>query len=112
MDWYVYIVKCKDGSLYTGITTNIARRINEHNNDNVKGAKSLKGKRPVKLVYKEEFDSQTEARKREAVIKNWKRKYKLQLIGKKLTGLPCKSSKFISSNFYRACSSTGRASRS
>ena len=80
MKWYVYIVLCRDKSLYTGITTNVVRRVQEHNNDNVKGAKSLKGKRPVKLVYKEEFDLQTEARKREAAIKNWKRKNKLNLI--------------------------------
>ncbi len=84
--WYLYIVRCRDDSLYTGITKDLKRRIFEHNNDNIKGAKALKGKRPVRLVYKEEFDSQSEARKREAAIKNWKRKYKLQLIGKKVDG--------------------------
>ncbi|MFH0979738.1 MAG: GIY-YIG nuclease family protein [Candidatus Roizmanbacteria bacterium] len=82
MDWYLYIVKCSDNSLYTGITTNITRRIYEHNTDNLKGSKSLRGKRPVKLVYKEIFKTQNEARKREVAIKNWKRKYKLQLIEK------------------------------
>src|SRR3990167_3652699 len=78
--WYVYIVQCKDGTLYTGITIYIVRRLKEHNEDNIKGAKSLRGKRPVKLVYFEEYNSQSEARKREAKIKNWNRKYKLLLI--------------------------------
>ena len=80
--WYLYIVKCRDESFYTGITTDIKRRVKEHNNSKL-GAKSLRGKRPVELVYKEEFDSQSQARKREAAIKNWKRKNKLQLIEKK-----------------------------
>ena len=78
--WFVYILKCKDNSLYTGITTNIYRRLNEHNFG--KGAKSLRGKLPVKLVYKEEYNSQSQARKREEAIKSWKRAYKLKLISK------------------------------
>ena len=80
MNWYVYIVKCKDDSLYTGITTDLKRRLTEHNSNNLKGAKSLRGKRPVQIVYSEEYETQTEARKREVAIKNWKRKYKLKLI--------------------------------
>jgi len=63
------------------MTNDIERRISEHNNT-VKGAKSLRGKKPVKLIYQEVFNTQTEARKREAAIKNWKRKYKLELIAK------------------------------
>ena len=82
MNWYVYIVKCNDDSLYTGITTDLKRRLLEHNTDNLKGAKSLRGKRPVHLVYSEEHKTQFEARKREEAIKNWKRKYKLLLINK------------------------------
>ncbi|MBI4973159.1 GIY-YIG nuclease family protein [Candidatus Roizmanbacteria bacterium] len=82
MKWYVYIVQCKDGSLYTGITLDVVRRVKEHNEDDAKGAKSLRGKRPVKLVYFEEYNNQSEARKREAGIKNWKREYKLKLIMK------------------------------
>ena len=80
MFWYVYIVQCSDQSLYTGITIDIARRIREHNASDDLGAKSLRGKRPVKLVYNEVYSSQTEARKREAEIKSWKREYKLKLI--------------------------------
>jgi len=82
MKWFVYIVKCQDGSLYTGVTTDIKRRISEHNSDDKKGAKSLRGKRPVHLVYTEAFQTQTEACKREIAIKNWKRKYKLKLINR------------------------------
>ena len=78
--WYVYIVQCKDGTLYTGLTIDIVRRLKEHNEDNIKGAKSLRGKRPVKLVHFEEYNNQSEAKKREAKIKNWNRKYKLLLI--------------------------------
>ena len=82
MKWYVYIAKCSDGSLYTGITTNLKRRITEHNNDDVKGAKSLRPKRPVVLKYFEIYNNQIMAAKREGAIKNWKREYKIKLIEK------------------------------
>lgn len=78
MKWFLYIVECRDGALYTGITTDIKRRVLEHNSGN--GAKSLRGRLPVKLVYSEEFDNQFAARKREAAIKAWKREYKMKLI--------------------------------
>jgi len=80
MSWFVYILECKDGSLYTGITTNIKIREHEHNTDDKLGAKSLKGKLPVKVVYYESYLTQSDARKREAAIKQWKREYKLKLI--------------------------------
>ncbi len=80
MVWFVYIVECNDKSLYTGITVDLKRRVSEHNSDDVKGAKSLRGKRPVALAYYEAYYSQSEARKREAAIKNWRREYKLRLI--------------------------------
>jgi putative endonuclease len=80
MTWYCYILKCVDGSLYTGITTDLERRVKEHNNDNKKGAKYTRLKRPVVLKYFEEYNNQSEARIREAAIKNWKREYKLKLI--------------------------------
>lgn len=87
MKWYLYIIKCKDDSLYTGITTDIQRRVEEHNLDDKKRAKSLRGKLPVKLVYWEEFENQSNARKRESAIKNRKREYKLKLINcNKITG--------------------------
>lgn len=82
MIWYVYIAKCNDGSLYTGITTDTKRREHEHNTDDRLGAKSLRGKRPVKIVFSERFKNRTEARKREIEIKGWKRKYKIKLVYK------------------------------
>ena len=69
--WYVYIVKCNDDTLYTGITVDLERRIFEHNNDNIKGSKYSRYKRPVELVFYEIYSSQSEARKREAAIKKW-----------------------------------------
>ncbi len=81
--WYLYILRCSDGSLYTGITTDIERRVGEHNNGRT-GAKAIKGKLPAVLVYSEEYPNMTEAAKREREIKSWKREKKMDLIG----GLP------------------------
>ena len=83
MKWFVYVAKCFDGSLYTGITTNPKRREWQHNNCH--GAKSLRGKTPVKIIYLEKHDDKIEASKREYAIKNWKREYKLKLINKEFT---------------------------
>jgi putative endonuclease len=89
MTWFCYVLECADRSLYTGITTDIDRRVREHNTDNLKGAKSLRGKRPVKLVHLETYNTESEARIREAAIKHWKREYKLKLINSKSNqGLP------------------------
>lgn len=79
MNWYVYIVKCSDDSLYTGISTNVIRRIREHNNTKI-GAKSLRGKLPVKLVHKEAVKNRIEASKRESEIKKLTRKEKFRLL--------------------------------
>ncbi|MBI2611130.1 GIY-YIG nuclease family protein [Candidatus Gottesmanbacteria bacterium] len=81
MIWYVYVARCRDDTLYTGITTNIQRRELEHNINNKLGAKSVRSKRPIKIVYYETFSNQSEAHKREVDIKSWKRSYKLRLIG-------------------------------
>ena len=78
-EWYVYIVQCSDDSLYTGISTDIARRILEHNNSK-KGAKYTKTRRPVNLVYSEQHTDRSEASKREYYIKKLTRKDKLNLI--------------------------------
>jgi putative endonuclease len=77
-DWFLYIVECRDKSLYTGITTDIKRRISEHNAK--VGAKSLRSKVPVVLVYSELYNNHSEAAKREADIKKWTRQRKLKLI--------------------------------
>jgi len=82
MTWYLYIAKCADNSLYTGITTDLERRIWEHNTHTVKGAKSVRGKRPVSLIHSEEFDTRSAASQREAAIKKFSRAEKLELIKK------------------------------
>ncbi len=78
--WYVYIVRCADNSLYTGIAMNVARRINEHNNDNTVGAKYTRARRPVKLVYQEAVDSRSAAGSREHAIKKLSKREKEILI--------------------------------
>lgn len=74
---YTYIVECGDGSLYTGWTNNLEKRIQAHNAG--KGAKYTKSRLPVKLVYSETFATKEEAMSREYAIKHMKRKEKLQL---------------------------------
>ncbi|MDN8759568.1 GIY-YIG nuclease family protein [Staphylococcus aureus] len=78
---YVYIVKCKYDSLYTGYTTNVEARIATHNAG--KGAKYTKIRRPVVLVYQEMFDSKSEAMRREYEIKTFTRQQKLKMIGER-----------------------------
>ena len=77
--WKVYIVECSDGSYYTGITTDIQRRLLEHNYS-FKSAKYTRSRRPVQLVYEETVDNRSVASKREYTIKKMKRKDKTQLI--------------------------------
>jgi len=81
MSYFVYILECSDKSLYTGITTNIEKRISEHNNSD-KGAKYTKARRPVKLVYSEPSKDRSSASKREYAIKKLTRVKKLQLINR------------------------------
>ena len=85
MNWYVYILKCSDDTLYTGVTNDISRRVGEHNFDNKKGAKYTRYRRPVSLVYSEEMTDRSKAGKREAEIKKISREEKLILISKKRT---------------------------
>lgn len=75
---YTYILKCRDGSLYTGWTNDIERRLKAHNEGY--GAKYTKSRRPVELVYYEEFDTKEEAMRREYRIKHLSRKKKELLI--------------------------------
>ena len=79
MSYFIYIVKCNDNTLYTGITKDLNRRVYEHNNSN-KGAKYTKARRPVKVVYKENAINRSVASKREYEIKQLKREDKLNLI--------------------------------
>lgn len=80
MGWYVYIVRCADDSLYTGVAKDVTRRIEEHNTDNKKGARYTRARRPVTLVFKESSASRSDACKREAQIKSLTRQQKLELI--------------------------------
>jgi putative endonuclease len=68
MSYFIYLLRCKDGSLYCGYTNNLIKRIHEHNHSKL-GAKYTKNRRPVELVYYEEFDTQSKALKREKEIK-------------------------------------------
>ena len=77
MIWYVYIIECKDNSLYTGITNNLSKRLEVHNSG--KGAKYTKTRLPVRLVYKEIYRTKEESLKRESEIKKLKRREKLAL---------------------------------
>ena len=76
--WYVYMIRCKGGTLYTGITTNISRRLAEHQAG--KGAKFLRGKTPLELVYQQTIGSHSDALKEELHIKSLSRTEKEKLI--------------------------------
>lgn len=78
---YTYMLRCRDGSLYTGWTNDLEKRVDEHNKG--KGAKYTRTRRPVELVYYEEFATKQEAMKREYAIKQLKREEKLKLIKEK-----------------------------
>lgn len=76
--WFVYILECADGTLYTGISTDMERRCSQHNAGT--GARYTRSRLPVKIVYFESCGSQSEALKREAAIKAYSRTEKLNLI--------------------------------
>ncbi|MBO0387466.1 GIY-YIG nuclease family protein [Burkholderia multivorans] len=78
IEHYIYIVRCKDDTLYTGYTNNVQARIEKHNAG--KGAKYTKTRRPVVLLYQEGYETKSEAMKREYEIKTFTRTQKLQLI--------------------------------
>ncbi|MBS6159758.1 MAG: GIY-YIG nuclease family protein [Firmicutes bacterium] len=78
---YTYMLKCRDGSLYTGWTTDLDKRVTCHNEG--KGAKYTRARRPVELVYFEQFKTKEEAMRRECEIKKLSRKKKEELIKQK-----------------------------
>jgi putative endonuclease len=78
--WYVYIIECSDKSLYTGVTSDINRRLKEHNSGN--GGKYTRGRIPVTLVYYKSFKSKSEALRREIQLKGWTQAKKIALIEK------------------------------
>jgi putative endonuclease len=75
---YIYVLECSDGTLYTGYTTDVQRRLEEHNSG--QGAKYTRGRRPVKLRHQEAFESRSLAQKREYQIKQLPRSQKEELI--------------------------------
>jgi putative endonuclease len=79
MSYFVYILTCKDETLYTGITTDLQKRLEEHNHSD-KGAKYTRIRRPVVLSYSEKAENRSEASKREHAIKKLSRAQKLKLI--------------------------------
>ncbi|MEB8433152.1 GIY-YIG nuclease family protein [Cocleimonas sp. KMM 6892] len=71
-EWFVYMLRCADNSLYTGVTTDVKRRLKEHNEDKA-GAKYTRAKRPVSLVYEETAESRSAACQREYQLKKLKK---------------------------------------
>lgn len=78
MSYFLYILQCSDKSLYTGITTDVKRRFEEHKSG--KGGHYTRAHRVVKIVYTEQQKNRSEASKREAEIKKWTRKQKVEFI--------------------------------
>jgi len=76
--WFVYIILCEDGTLYTGYSNNVEHRFYDHKNG--KGGHYTKSHKPVRLVYQEQFDTQSEALKRERQIKGWSREKKIKIL--------------------------------
>lgn len=76
--WYVYVLKCLDGSLYTGASNNLEKRFLDHKNG--KGGRYTKSHRVIKLVYSEKLATKSEALKREAEIKSWKKDMKIRIL--------------------------------
>ena len=76
--WYLYILRCKDNTLYTGITTDVEKRLEAHRSG--KGAKYTRGRGPLELVYREECGGHSAALRREAEIKGLTREEKLKMI--------------------------------
>ena len=76
--WYLYVLRCGDGTFYTGITTDVERRLEEHRQG--RGAKYTRGRGPLELEYQEECGTHSEALKREYAVKQLTREEKIRLI--------------------------------
>ena len=76
--WCLYILRCGDGTLYTGITTDVEKRLGQHRSG--KGAKYTRGRAPLELVYREECGSHSDALKRECAVKSMTREQKQKLV--------------------------------
>jgi len=78
--WWVYFVECRDGTLYTGISTDLERRLRQHNGDIAGGAKYTQARRPVVLVYCEPSEDRSQASRREYQLRKKTKAEKLRLI--------------------------------
>lgn len=76
--YYTYLVVCRDGSLYTGYTDQLSKRMRQHNCG--KGAKYTRSRRPIQLLWWDKFSTKRQAMQREAAVKKWNRQQKLQLL--------------------------------
>ena len=79
MGWYLYVLRCSDNTMYTGVTTDINRRLDEHNTGS-RGAKYTRKRLPVKLIYWVAFSDQSSAQKAEYKFKKMTRKQKEKII--------------------------------
>ena len=84
--WHVYIVRCKDNTLYTGIARDVARRVDQHNGVGRTGARYTRARRPVRLVYQEPAADRSSAATREYAIKRLSRGAKLTLVAGAIKG--------------------------
>jgi len=80
VDWTVYVLRCADGSLYTGVTRDLLRRLRQHNGELAGGPRYTRGRRPVALAWSTVVASRSEAQRQEARIKRWPRRQKLRLL--------------------------------
>ena len=81
-EWYLYLIRVKNGNLYTGIATDVERRFSEHVAGGKKGAKYLRGRRPLKLVFRQKIGSRSQALKTEAAVKKMPKAEKEKMIGR------------------------------
>ncbi len=78
--WYVYLLRCRDGSFYTGVARDLERRLRQHNGELVGGARYTRGRRPVELAWSEPCDDRAAAQSREAQVRKLSRAAKLRLV--------------------------------
>jgi len=86
--WHVYVLRCRDGSLYTGVARDVERRLRQHNGELAGGARYTRGRRPVTLLWSEAHVDRSGAQSREAALKRLSRRGKLALIRRAPRVLP------------------------
>ena len=80
--WFVYLVRCSDGSFYAGVTTDLERRVRQHNGEIVGGANYTRARRPVALVWNEVYENRSVAQRREYFVRRLSRREKQRLAAK------------------------------